>query len=542
MSTESPESRLRETLTTVANSTSPDLEFAQIVARLDTEPTSSTSNRRWLLAAAAGLVVVAGSFAWLGSNSDNTFELDSAETTEIQQDDLDRSSTLVLPGEAIVSLDPLIVHATQGPEPQFDTSDLGDEVGFLPITQPDINQMLDRVNVEENAANGIHVKTILLGWVEGAPVVVNIVDDVAGSKWEEFNASDPTDIVRRRTVMSSLGGMTQYQAVEPGSLRLIQQQSVESGNIDPYPFILPADGLVLWSQLPVETAVVALTREAGPVWMRPRNGVAAFRSGLSPGETVVLRAMDVDGKEILRREAQIDDTQVTATEYVGAELLNGRFDEATPPPSHYVLEGETVLGEDPLIVLAAPAPKPRFDTSDLGTEVVIGDLSACPSLEELYDSWWSETIEEYPEAIFIKFTVIGSVGDGCVWTAVADHRFGFGSSAKSPDTNVRNLTMGWSNNVTITAGNKTDRESLEFIENPPFGDPSGQAAVFSSGGMWAGFPPEVAVVVLETDDGMFWTQPRAGVAFLTGMKFRTDGSFSSVLDADGNELFRPVGG
>ncbi len=541
------ESRLRDALTTVANDTSPTLEFNQIVAQLDSEVGPATDHRRNRLLAAAGLLVVAASsFAWLRASNQEAFDLDSTDSTntsQVQEELPDPTLPFVLPGEVVVSEDPLIVHAADGPEPQFDTSGLGDEVGFLPLVQPQIDQMLERVNVEENTQAGIHRKTVLLGTVDAIPVVVNLVDEAAGDNWNKYGASGPNDIVRRRTVMSSLGGMTERKPITQGSLALIQQPSVEDGNIEPDLFIVPSDGLVLWSQLPAETSVVAFESAAGREWMRPRDGVAVFRSGLDHGETIVLRALNIDGVEISSREAQLDFTQVKATEYEGPELISGRFDEATPPPSHYVLEGEVVLGEDPLIVQAVPGPEPRFDTSNLGIEVTVGTQESCADPSGPYGRWWDSTLEDNPAAIPIKFTVIGHVAGQCWYVGVSDRPFGFGSASKSPDTNVRLRAIGSFGANSLSSGKQADRASLDFIQSPSAGEP-GYGTVTSTG-TWNGtgfvsdgVPPTVSVAVLQTDGQDYWTRPHAGIILFPVSESSRNPHIILLLDADGNEVRR----
>lgn len=125
---EKTQTALRDTLEAVAGQTTVNSNWDRLVGDLDIERPSASlpSGGSWgrlAVAAAVAVVVAGGAYAVTQIVSDDTVNVAAG-------------MDYVLPGETVLSTDPLIVSAAPGLEPLFDTSELGVEVVWQPAESP----------------------------------------------------------------------------------------------------------------------------------------------------------------------------------------------------------------------------------------------------------------------------------------------------------------------------------------------------------------------------------------------------------------------
>ncbi len=498
-----------------------------------------SSVKPWLVAVVSALLLgVAFGAVWTLGPDNQTQKLPttttSSTTTPANSEPTPTTTPVpashyVLSGEVIATTVPLVVWANPGPEPRFGTDELGEELFFEPLSLPQIDQMLRQTRVEANQANGIHTKTVLLGSVTDIPIVVSITDRRIGTDWEDQGADGPDDNERRRSVMTSLGGFSEEQLVARESLAMIEGPE----QVDNSFLFDQSEGFVVWSQLPDEVSIATVEINENRRWIRPRAGVAAFRLSMAEGDTAVFRVLDADGRELSSTEMFLDGS-ASYREYDGPELTDGRFDEETPNPEFFVLDGEVIFTRQPLVVRASPGPEPEFDTSDLGTEIVLEPVVDYSKVEDLYQHWSGQMLEEDADPVLIKFTVLGQI-DGTVFgLGISDHQFGYEPSSLNPNTNIRQRWVGFAEGSS-SSGDRADRSSLKLIRLDPISTPVPQSGFWSAFSIHDGFGPNTSVVVLQTGQGDLWVRPMAGVAVFP----RIDGGATDrviAIDADGNTI------
>ncbi len=241
---------------------------------------------RWLVGAAATIVVGLVLTIQPWNNQEIQTVADSTEMSE--------EVSLILPGEIVLSEDPLIVVAAIGPEVRFDTSELGQEVVFEPITELDdeVRQLMEpRWGPSPEAAS--LTKGTLIGRISGMPFVGTIVD---GPDLRSDGSIYPFGSnVRFRGLGSTGGGRASGMPVSlPSTELLVNKAGLAEANLEFW------GEIVAWGYLPVETAVVTLEGPSHQTWMRPRGGVGAFPATFEDGDIVTVVAYDADGQELGR--------------------------------------------------------------------------------------------------------------------------------------------------------------------------------------------------------------------------------------------------
>ncbi len=274
-------------------------------APVASESLVAVGRKRWLIAAAAAIVVglVLAAQPW------NNQEIQTVtETTELSEE-----VNLVLPGEVVLSEDPLIVIAAIGPEVRFDTSGLGQEVVFEPITDLDdqINQLLEH-RWGPSPANAPLTKGTLIGRSGGLPFIGTIVD---GPDTQPDDSVPPVGSDLRFRSLNWPGGRSglEYLITLPSAELLAN----EAGAIETDPLL--SGQMVVWGYLPSQTAVVSAEGPSYRAWMRPRGGAVAFSAGFDDGEPVTLVAFDADGGELGRIGGLVDRSDIVTTTSVDTD-------------------------------------------------------------------------------------------------------------------------------------------------------------------------------------------------------------------------------
>lgn len=195
--------------------------------------------------------------------------------------------------------------------------------------------------------------------------------------------------------------------------------------------------------------------------------------------------------------------------------------EDRPTDAELLREGEVIVSNDPLIVRAAIADPPRFDTSNLGTEVVFEQLDLdAPDVAEILESSWPG--ERW------KATLVGRV-DGR--PLVASFEIGTMGRDGPPYTRTRRT----SNAVTavlwehVSAGDTNiDRPADATVETlPPL--PVGLTT-------WQLLPEGTSVVSYTDSTQRLWQQARDGLVAFPSQLDRDEGWEMIAYDIDGAPL------
>lgn len=183
----------------------------------------------------------------------------------------------VAPGEVIVSDDPLIVLGTPAPEPQFDTSTLGEEIELSEVD--DTNLFLTWARQATFPEAEKPSKVIIGGKIETGATVGMVVgaleDDAAGNtEWCILT-------------LDALGGSVCAQDPDPDFQTPVFTILPES----------PSSGTLSWGPAPEGTSVVTLSYDDTSLWQQPVAGIVLFPLDTSPAE-LVITAFDERGNEI----------------------------------------------------------------------------------------------------------------------------------------------------------------------------------------------------------------------------------------------------
>ncbi len=306
------EARLTNALGSVAQATPMSDDWEAIVERIDGESSTPEVRERqwWLFAAAAVVAVLLGGYLLI-----------DVGTVTVVADPA--SGDFVLPGEKVLREDPLSVIAAAGPGPRFDTTDLGQEITFEPITTIDdeIEQILELAPLVGPQRESAYLsKATLVGRLGGTPIVTMIIDgpDIPNPGNERDSSN-----LRIRAVWAGNESYRRGFATSVLSLDLIVNRSPDLLEIGGVQAELPRD-FVEWDYLPERTAVVTYEDDNRRWWMRPRGGLVAFPAEFDDGEWFTLVALDSSGNEIGRVNQQVDypgnGTAAFVTESVGDRM------------------------------------------------------------------------------------------------------------------------------------------------------------------------------------------------------------------------------
>lgn len=277
------EDKLSRTLAVVAEQTSIRSDWTRVaddVHAMERRP-RSWHRPRTLAAAAVAVLVMGGVLVAVRSGNNQTESVATAPN-------------LVFPGETVLSADPLIVVAAVGPEPEFDTSDLGTRIEFDPITEltPELEGL---ITSRRDRPGSKLVKATLLGELRGEPWLITVIDTP--------DHTDPglggSGHLRDRMLGNSSGASGTGGFVDPDSLEMIEVPRLSE---TPVPGITSGStGSVIWDGLPSEVAVATLVGNGQRMWTTPRSGVAVFPAEIENGERYAIQAFSLDG-ELLRED------------------------------------------------------------------------------------------------------------------------------------------------------------------------------------------------------------------------------------------------
>jgi len=192
--------------------------------------------------------------------------------------------------------------------------------------------------------------------------------------------------------------------------------------------------------------------------------------------------------------------------------------DASTPWQYYVLPGETLLSEAPLVVAAAPGDDPDFDTSGLGQRLEFVPIT---DIDDDVAALISQPHPRGEDRVTTKVTLLGRV-EGEPWVLrVTDGpeepmaRAESDDGSPSPSTNLRGRYL-LSTDSGFGSGDFALTESLDMIAIPEADSvPTGQGAGLSTPTGWVtwdSLPSNVAVVSFTDSDQKWWIVPSAGVA------------------------------
>lgn len=192
-------------------------------------------------------------------------------------------------GDRVIQQAPLVVEPREAPEPLFDTSELGDEIRYSPLTPAQTVEVLDRVN--QPLAGGSVVKVVVAGAIADVPWLIEFVDRSADATFGGATS-------RTRSVGAGLrpwGGFA--QPVDPAGDALFEfPMSVVAS--DWSGFGVMDNESTAWDALAPDVSVVTFETGGQRAWIRPRAGLAAFPIPVALGESARFRAFDHLGNHI----------------------------------------------------------------------------------------------------------------------------------------------------------------------------------------------------------------------------------------------------
>lgn len=247
---------------------------------------------------------------------------------------------------------------------------------------------------------------------------------------------------------------------------------------------------------------------------------------------------------------------------IGFLLLDDDSDVRTgdgPTPSGFVFDGEVVIREDPLVVIANQPDEPMFDTSDLGTRIV--HRSPFDVDEAVLDDAADRLIQNLqvlaqaqPDAeIEIKKIALYAITEGQpIAVTVADFPYLlFQPNELEGTTRLLSICSG-------DGGCSLDTTTLDPADDlsgmrPPStyaehvalndGEPGFSMKNSSSDGAGQGtvmleVSLDIAVVQLTTEDQQFWTVPIDGLAVLSASATESTPLEIVTYDESGGEVTR----
>ncbi len=294
---QSTEDRLADTFEAVARQTIATNRWEQLVDDIEIpvhrvgggrRPWPSAADRsgsRPFLLAAAALVAMLclGAFMLVAS-------VPEANITSV-------GSTVdyVLPGEVVISENPLIVQGRVGPTPAFDTTILGREIVVEPITEIDdeINTLVTgTLQLREDGPPRAITKVTLVGRLGEETVLTAVLD---GPNIDGLDGRPLTANLRTRHLISPDGGSVSRHFVPTASMEVIEPPNPDDPWGAGFSFDPPRGHLVL-DRLPETVSVVSLADSDTRLWVRPVDGIALFPVEFHTGEEFILRAFDRDGR------------------------------------------------------------------------------------------------------------------------------------------------------------------------------------------------------------------------------------------------------
>lgn len=190
-------------------------------------------------------------------------------------------------------------------------------------------------------------------------------------------------------------------------------------------------------------------------------------------------------------------------------------------PTVDVAAGETVVSKDPLVVVGTPAPEPRFDTSTLGDEVELNEVS---DIAEFLA--WVNQAELQGEIQPSKMVVGGSIESGS----------SVGIAVGAPETPAGEPVWCL---LTLAANGAVCATSADF-ETPVYSARHPSASTGPGALAWGPAPLGTSVVTLNYADISLWQKPVSGVV-LFGITAPLEDYQITAFDQQGNELHSETG-
>lgn len=262
------EEKVRKAFGVLVDTTPPGVEFEELTS-ITLAPKRRPRLSGWLAFATAFLLVaMIGGFAvWanLGGEADSDTVTDPAS------------------GEVILLQDPLVMRGADGPEPLFDTSQLGAEVV---LTEPaDIKGTIDRIEDwlfpggqinEDNVIKYVVAGAISTGAEAGT---IETSSEVGWALW----IIPPTDA---HPMWAGRNDNEPHPLIgnHPGT-----DSPTEADDLQ---------GTFAWGPLSAETSVISVSYGDTTVWQRPVGGIAVFDIGNPAQQPIVWTAYDQNGNVI----------------------------------------------------------------------------------------------------------------------------------------------------------------------------------------------------------------------------------------------------
>jgi hypothetical protein len=240
---------------------------ADTVPRSDSSPVGSIKRRgqvrrrnRYVGLGALAVLVVAGTVLLSNPGADEIFVAD---------------------GEMLMSTDPPIVQGAESPEPQFDTSGLGDEAPLTPVF--DIERIVTLASRHPNAEL---LRITVLGETPSGVLAMVV-----------HSESDDPDLGRlhMRCVTTELGSSCSGTEIDNVADMLGGLLPGEPGSGPTY--TVGGEGDLTW-EVPAETSIVALAHNGELTWQPPIADVAVFITDFADGDRFELTAYDTQGNPL----------------------------------------------------------------------------------------------------------------------------------------------------------------------------------------------------------------------------------------------------
>lgn len=248
---------------------------------------------------------------------------------------------------------------------------------------------------------------------------------------------------------------------------------------------------------------------------------------------------------------------------VGYALLNDDSDVRTAGipdgggGSGFVFEGETVIREDPLVVIANQPIEPTFDTSELGERIVYD--SPFDVDEAVRDAGVARLIEllqviaepRRTEVEIRKVSLYAFKGDRAIGATVSDYPISL-FQPDEPEGTTRLLSLCERSGCSIDTVRLAPDDDLSAMRPPRSyvehaGSSGGEQgfSIRTGGTDGAGqlsvmfeVSLDIAVVQLTTEDEQLWTVPIDGLAVLSASGTETTPLEIVTYDVSGNQVTR----
>lgn len=190
----------------------------------------------------------------------------------------------VAAGETVVSEDPLVVAGTPAPEPQFDTSALGEQVTLNELD--DLTHILDWASQAESVGE-IDPEKLIIGGSIDLPVTEHTATEA--SVGIAVGPNVPDGVQWCIFTVDARGG-----AICAGRGANNQTPVVAIRNRDAFGSI---PGTLSWGPAPVNTSVVTFTYGDTKLWQKPVSGVVLFPIN-EPVDEYTITAFDAQGNQV----------------------------------------------------------------------------------------------------------------------------------------------------------------------------------------------------------------------------------------------------